>query len=852
MINMTTMMRSAAILFASLAFANAALSVTRTHELQEQVASDPTLIMIHEDDFLRGLADLSLERALNDLEQSEPSNAASDAATGQLRAVARWRLTLRSPATAYALRLDALEQLRKAREALIAAFSQDPRVVLWLTDAAEDEFVLGFLALDGGPEAIAGSPLADVPARAQASLERVRVLLKRASDAQARPTTLAKDSALAQRLADDAQGRRPFLAAAVEALAMAINRTTLDPVAARGRPALAAPIHTAIVELRSRIPSRLRPEADLAEVAAAATALRIDDARFGAARILLANDPILATLSRILAADGLVNERNGNEALQQLIALNMSANMPTGLRLLAADAFVRTRVLMGKSPADATTLEAWIVTLRNASPLERAAVRRAVLDRIAGALRSVTVTGTLPSLATIARAGDALLADGSASAAEATLRSFADQSADSEAQAAALVLLADIYSAHGEWGRAADAYRLFAQCAAHEPSAATAIETALDIEIALDRARPDARTAAFEATLQLALTRFGELPTRKRTAAQLLALQLVRTSDQLAAAHNAPSDDAAAALVANAVQLRDLDESARAAGFDAGPRIDAAIALALIASDLLAQENPQRAAAAPTRAQWAEWTTTDARRILQLRLERAALQEDGYREAFQRELEAIPPSLLTDGSTSACPTLLQFLQQRVDQARALQRSADPSAPSAALRALAAAEIWEKLHPPAAKASTDAHARALGVAAADAALIAHQWDAATTRAQALAAQPTADQSDYLRLAQALSQAAAALNGAADVARRDALRNQAMDAARTLATKVARATPQWWTAQVIQLELAEASGRGGEPLQARLARLREIDPQLGGEPFKSALEKLARGSSAIPKS
>lgn len=846
------MMRARSVLLLSLACAHAITSGALASVPARQVADDPTLTLIHEDDFLRGLSDLGLERALRDLEQSEPAGVASDAATAQLRSIARSRLTLRLPSTPYALRLDALAQLRKARETLIAAFAQDPRVVLWLTDAAEDEFVLGFLALDGGPEAIAGSPLSDVLARAQASLERVRKLLKRASDAEKRPTTLAQGSALAQRLADDARGRRPFLAAAVDALAMAIDRTNRDPAVARGRPALAAPIHTAIVELRSRIPARLRPEADLAEVAAAATALRIDDARFGAARILLINDPVLATLARILAADGLVNERNGNEALQQLIALNMSANMPTGLRLLAADAFVRTRVLMGKSPADPTTLEAWIVTLRNALPFERAAVRRAVLDRIAGALRSVTVTGTLPAIATIARAGDALLADGSASAAEATLRSFADQSADSEAQAAALTLLAEVSSAHGEWGRAADAYRNFAQSFAQEPSAATAIETALEIEIALDRARPDARTASLEATLQLALTRFGELPTRKRSAAQLLALQIVRATDQRTAGPSAPSEEAATALVSSAVQLRDLDESARAAGFDAGPRIDAAIALATIASDLHAADKSPRAAAPPTRAQWDEWTTTDARRILRLRLELASMQQGEMRGAFQRELQSIPPSLLASESPHACPTLLQFLQQRVDQARTLQGAGDQSAASVALGALAAAEIWEQLHPAAAIASTDASARAHSVAAADAALIARQWDAATTRAQALAAQPTADQGDYLRCAQALSQAAAAFNGPADVARRDALRNQAMDAARTLATKVARATPQWWTAQVIQLELAEASGRGGETLQARLARLREIDPQLGGEPFKSALEKLARGSSAIPKS
>ncbi len=841
------MMRGRASLIASLVSLVVASAIARTavsHDAARQSAVDPTLELIQEDDFLRGISDLGLERALDDLERTEPAASAADGATAQLRSIARWRMALRSPSTAYALRLDALDQLRKARESLIAANASDTRVVLWLADGAEDEFVLGFLGLDGGPEAIAGSPLPGVLARAQASLARVRTLLARASKAQALAADRVQDSALAHRLAEDARGRRPFLAAAVDAFSVAIDRTSDDPVVVRGRPAAAAPLHSAIVELRSRIPARLRPEADLAEVAAAATALRLDDARFGAARILLTNDAVLATLSRILVADGLVSERRGSEALQQLVALNMTADMPTGLRLLAADAFVRTRVRMGKSAADATTLDAWIVTLRSALPTERAAVRRAVLERIAGALRSVAVTGTLPSIATIACAGDALMADGSALASEAILQSFADQTADSEAQRAALVVLADVYSAHGEWGRTADALRLFAQCASHEPSASAAIEKSLEIEIALDRARPDARASSFEETLQLALTRFGELPTRTRSAAQLLALQVVRTTDQLVDAPVFPSADRAAAILSSAVQLRDLEESARGAGFDAGPRVDAAVALATIANDLLSPDDPPRAEAPPTRAQWDGWTSADARRILRLRLEGAALHADDYRSALQKELESIPPSLLMSDSVHACPTLLQFLQRLVEGSIATHDGAGNTSASVAMRALAAAEIWEKLHPTAAVPSTDAQARAHCVVAADAALIAHQWDSATARAQLLAAQPSADRSDLLRVAKALSQGSKALDEAGDLPGRDALRNQAMDAAKLLATRVARGTLEWWTAQVIQVELAAASGRGGEPLQARIARLRVIDPELGGEPHKSALEKFAR--------
>ncbi len=814
--------------------------------VDNQVASatDATVVLVREDDFLRGISDFGLVHALDDLERTDPAQSASDAATPHLRVLAKWRMILRLPTTAFAARRDAFDQLRRAREALIAAHPHDARVALWLVDGAEDEFVLGFLGLDGGTEAIAGSPMAEVLPRAQRSLARVRTLLDRASEAARfdSVTTLAQQSALAQRLSDDAQGRRPFLTAAIEAFSIAIDRTNRDPVVARARPALAAPLHTAIVEARPRIPARLRPEADLAEVAAAATAVRIDDARFGAARILLNNDPILATLSRILVADGLVNGRLGTEALQQLIALNMSANMPTGLRLLAADAFVRTRVVMGKSPSDATTLEAWIVTLRSAPPLERAAVRRAVLDRIANALRGTTVVGTLPALAMVARAGDSLLTDATDTAAETALRSFADQSADPETQVAALVVLADVYSAHGEWGRAADCYRLFAQCAAKEPTAATAIATALDIELALDRARPDARASALEATLEVAVTRFTELPSRSRSAAQLLALQIIRRSDQLAATPVPPSSDAAESLWSSAVQLNDLAASAQRAGFDPGPRVAAALTLASIAHDLLAPSDAPRGATVPTMAQWEALTTTDAQRVLRLRLDRAAEQPNTV-AAFQGELEAIPPSLFASESQHACPALLQFMQLSVARAQSLDRGADSAGQSTALRALEAATVWETLHPDAAVPTTDSYANAFCATAADAALIAQAWDGATARARALASQPAAQPSDFLRAALALAQAARAADAAGETSRRDALRTESMDAARRLATKVARGSPQWWAAQVIQLEVAELSGRGGEPLQARLARLRAFDANLGGEPYKSALEKFA---------
>ena len=834
-------MNGACALIASVCLAAGAIASPCANATQQ---GDPTLALIREDDFLRGVSDFGLVHAFDDLERVDPAATAQDPATERLRAIARARITLRAPQSTMLERRNAFDQLRRARAELVAAYPRDARLPLWLVDAAEDEFVLGFLGLDGGAEAIAGSPLDGVTDRATASLARVRALLADAATANAAgaATPIPPDSALAARLSEDARGRLPFLRAAIDALALAIDRSSVDAVAQRERLAIAAPLHTAIAELRTRVPPRLKTEVDLAEVAAAATALRLEEARFGAARIALTHDPVLTTLSRVLVADGLVNERHGNEALQQLGGLHKSPELPTALRLLAADAFVRTRVIMGKSLADPQTLDAWIATLRTALPPERAAVRRAVLDRLAGALRGTTVTGSIPALALVARAGDAFLADQGDSGSESLLRTWSEQRVDFEAQAAALSVLADVYGAHGAWGRAADAYRLFAQCAAQEPTAATAIVAALDIEIALDSARPDARSESFESALRAALSGFPELPTRTRSEAQLLALEVIHRSDMLLTAPGRESADGAAEFRELGARLRDLQSAARAAGFDPGTRTTAAIQLAAIAADLLAPGEAASAPLPPTLEAWNAITQADARRVFRMRLHRAALRDTPLRESLHREFEGLSPTLLGEGGAHDCPPLAEFVWQQVGAAQRLRDVGDSSFTTLASAALIAAEEWEAIQPSAGKPAHDAASRSLYRAAADAALLAASWDAATTRARALAALSDADEGDLLRLATALSRAAHAKDQQGDAARRDALRTEAMEAARVLASSVARGSPSWWTAQVIQLELAQATGRAGEPLRARIARLRAFDPDLGGEAFRTLFEKL----------
>lgn len=810
--------------------------------------ADSTRDALREEDFLRGIATLGLTRAFTDLEASEPSASAADTATPALRAIALSRMTLMSPATPYLQRLAALEQLRRVRSELCAARPADPRRVLWFSDTAEDELVLGFLALDGGAEAIAGSADHTHEHRADASLDRVAAALQLASAAaQALDgSAVPVGSLLSQRLDDDAHATRPFLEIAVAALRLAIDRSTHDPVIEAERQSQATALLQKIDQLREAIPTRLRPEADLVEVAAAAVAVRTAEAQFAAARAVVRNDLILTVLSRILVADCLIREHKGSAALHQLSALWAANGLPTAIRLLVADAFVRTSVFLGRSPSEELVLNAWIAVVLSASPIELAGVRRAVLERIACALRGQAIYGSPPPLAAIALARDRLLTDPQNLEALAALRQFADQAADMHAQAAAIVVLSEIHAAAGDWGRAADDYRQFARCVPHESTSINAMDAALSIELALDAANPDQRLDALEATLELACNRYAELPSRSRSAAQLESLRVRRRVEAVLAAADGASQDDSKSFTQSAARIEEMSAIATRAGFDPGSRVTAALQQARIAADLLNTGSAPflLATAPPTRDAWKEWTSHDAQTILRLRLQRAALAA-APALAFDAELRDLPAALVSGSRSIARESLLRFMQRQVEVATALEAAGDPAAITTASAALDAVVVWEQLHPAVTSDSPRA-VDALDRLAADAAAGAHAWVSAAERAQTVARASNATLHDYCRLAQTLAAAQRAAAEAADLPRRDALRVGAMAAARDLATRAKQGTREWWIGQAIQLEIAQATGRGGEPLQAKIARLRSFDSTLGGEPFRSTIEGLARAA------
>jgi hypothetical protein len=764
------------------------------------------------------------------------------------------RLILTSPSTLLPDRVIAFDQLRKTRKSLIKAYANDPRSILWFTDAAEDEFVLGFLGIDGGVEAIAGAPVAEILPRASASLDRIEQHLDSASTAEQTiaKTSIPAGSLLAQRLEDDADGRRPMLAAAVKAFRLAIDRSTLSAEQQRDRQAKAALLLKTITQLRTQIPPRLRPEADLAEVAAASVAIQSDIARFGATRVMLVGDPMLTVLTKILAAESLMNDGHGIDALKQLSALLVTPNLPTALRLLTADALVRSRVFAGKSATTEQSLSPWIMTLRASQPSERAGVRRAVLERLAGVLRGVRIDTELPPLAMIAIARDNLLKNPNSPADLATLNSFSNQSIDPEAQSTALEVLAEIHSSKSDWPAAADDYRRFAECAPQEPMALTSMQTALDIELALDRANPNGREENLERTLALASTRFAELPSRPSTVAQWEALKARRMIQDFLAQSTAPSADQIAALSQAAARIEDLDRAARNARLDPGSRVSATAYAARVAADFLSPSHEQamRTDEIPTIAAWNSWTIYDAQRILRLRLERAARHGTPPRSALDRELAGLPASFMTEENPMALTCIVDFAKRQVDLAASMSATGNANSIIAAQRALDALEAWENLFPSLETHSTSALTESFARLAADAAIYENSWDSAVARSDAIAAKPWATIDDFRRLTEALSSAEIAANNTKNTTLRDALRTRAMASARDLAGRVAQGSKEWWISQVIQMRIAQESGRGGESVQARLARLRALDPALGGEPYRSALEKFS--STASPPS
>ncbi len=794
---------------------------------------DPTAVAAREAEFLRAAADLGLERALTDLELVDPASSSKDPATERLRFIANARLQVRSHGSTTESRQRAIEQLRAARTALITALATDPRVPLWLGDAAEDEIVLAFFGLAGGPQAIAGSPVTGVVQRASEPLKHALAVI--AESTAAATQAPAAGTELSHQLSDDAAGRRPLLGAIARALELAIDRGPHDAQAAESRSLEARQLVELIRTLRDRVPHRLKVEADIGEAAAAAVAPNSESARFAAARLALAGDPVAFTLARILAVDALVSERRGQEAMQALAPILNAKGMPTSLAIIAADASARTRIALGKSATSDSTLGPWIAALKEAPQPEREPLRIAVLDRIGGVLLDAHVEGPLSPIATVALLRAKAFAGEHDAAGLAALAAIGADVRDAEAQACALGSIAEIHLKQHEWALAANAFAEFARRLPNDPASRRAMQLAVDLELVLDSSAPRAREHSLETTLLLALSHYPELPSRPRTAAHLAAVAGRRSAAQVAAAPATGTREAHMSLAGQAKHIRDLARAANEASVDPGPLTDASLHAVEAAADIIAPDRALATLAAgyPAPAQWTAWPRAMALLVAQLRLERLAKWAP-VDPTLDNELTEIPSSL-DQG-------LDEFLAVRLGLATASSSDALPrDASEHARRALVIADRWRRTHPREENQGTIAARQRL---LCQLALASDDGDRAAREARTLMASTDDVARDRPMLVEALR---AALPLSAEGQSADHLTLELMEVARELERESPRGSPTWWLAQLVQLEVATRSGRGGEPVMAKLARLRAFDESLGGPDYKQALESMALEST-----
>lgn len=777
-----------------------------------------------DEEFLRNLSDLSLTRALADLDAIEPPSPQGDPATKELRAIARARVDIRHGASTPSQRDAAMDAIRAARERLIQSFPHDPRVETWLCDAAEDELVLGFLGNDAGAQALAGTPGDGVYSRAHELLQRVLALLKRAdsADRQAQSHAAAIDGPISQRLKDDREVRRPLLEAMATAFELAINRAINDPIERSRVGAHAAKVLATLDSLRGTAPLRLRNECDLAAVAAAAACAQSESARFGAARIALAGDAMAYTLARILAADALLNERRSREALEQMTPLVSAAGLPTEIRLLSADAFVRMRTLVGRSPTSQATLDPWISVFKTASNEERAAIRTALLGRIGATLKNVRIDGPLPEVAEIALARVRLLEDATDGSSLRSLQKSADSSEDAQIAGLALIALADVHLHHNQFDAAARDLLAFASVVPRDRLAGSAQQVALDIELAIDAQAPDSSPTTLRSALEAAVARESMTDSLASHRAQLAALNARERIALLLSAMPAPDQTASAQWADAASTLSKLSSSSKQST-PAATRVSATVLSLQACADLLRADakTPLIGPATLQPSTWTSMSQPDACTLALLRLVSAARNGRPGPLGFKSELASMPATL--------DETIFSFIQR------------SHSTPQ---RALDACIAWEERSP---KLAAPALASARARIGRDLACLAGDWTSAVTRARNIANSSDFTLDDRCRLMSAIwgaIQASAPANGAPS---RDELLMELITVAREVSTEAQSGSAQWWLAQAMQVEVAQSTGRGGEPILAKIARLRTIDPNLGTTVSRPMLESAQRNAS-----
>jgi len=691
----------------------------------------------------------------------------------------------------------AYARLRRLREPLLSA--TDPRRAIWQADAAEDALTLGLGADGCGVASIVG--LADDAQRARAA-ELLREALARVRDADAAAReALADGSAdpeLVRRLDDVELVRRIPLVRACAATLAAWSGALPETDA----PGIVASAAARLESLRAGVPPAARP---LAETCLG-LALAKGERRAEAPAVL---QPILTDARatqglRLLAIAGAVEASAPDAAGRRRTLDSMRGRAATGLddqgRLLLGDLDFRLAraasldATAGARPSPAPWA-GWLDAVSAASPATRESVRMAALARIARHAEGLDDPVSRAARALAQARDPATRAAGT----DALREAIADSGLDERVRPAAMLGLGRALLILGSPGEGARALLDYARACPAEPSSRHAIDAA----VAAARGTGDA--ALLSDVLTTAVARFPDHPDHGAWRVELAAVAL--SPDAPAAAREPAAVRAARALDA-------LDRADRGAMPDPAVRADLAIAAADALSE---QSTPDRAIAVLDRAA-PDAALPDAlrERLLEERIRALTLSGRGI-DSDARVAAAVRADAAAAADAAArvlrrmsAVDLGTLASERPDE----RRSADVGRLATAIGRMA----------PPSPDRDEVLARALVSAGLHA-------DALPVARRAIAAR--GERADLLL---ALAEALWGIGSPDGLA-------EAMATYDRVARSVPERSASWWLCQLRRLQVLDRAGRSREAIGPRIARLRAMDPALGGPEFAAQFLGLA---------
>ena len=732
-----------------------------------------------------------------------PNAAPATNATGGIEAVRAAvelaREDARRSFTSTTAAASAWARLERLRAPLLE--SDDPRAAAWLADAAEDALTVGLSIDSCGVATITGIPTA-------AQRERATVLL---GDALAR-TRAAERSA---RAAISAGTATPELASRLDSVELAQRIPLLRACAAvlagwagalpaQDAPAIVESAAMRLATMRGGLTGNARALADLCcGLGMVRTGHRADG---DAVLAPIAADPNAQPAMRVLAIAGLTENAapsaSGRRRALEALRARHAGTLDDQLRLLLGDLDFRlARAAAADATADrgagAPPWRGWLDAVAMAAPARRADVRAEALARVARNAESMD-----DPVVRVARALAAVRGGESRAQGTAALRAaLADPALDPGIRTVAMLELGRAELLMGRPAEGAVALLAFAEAHPSEPASRHAIDAA----VAAARGTGDA--ALLARVLATATERFPDHPDNAAWKVERAALLLSPDAP-------APSTDSAARRAAQA--LESLDRADRAGITDQALRADLAIAAAMALNEELQAD---AAIAALDRVK-----RSDAAKLPE------ALQQRMLEERIRALLLATRS--ITGDAVVAAAVAADANATADAAARVLRRMS-----AVDLGALAAASVDEQQVQRLGRLCDAVLAIAPPTPERDE-VLARALVAARMHEQALAASRRAvaargDRSDLLL---ALAESLWGIGGEPNLA-------EAFGLYERLARTVPEESPAWWLAQVRRLQILDRVGRSGDAVAPKVARLKAMDPALGGTAFAATLLDLA---------